>query len=287
MSKNITFNYPLITNKATKNINNLRKKKHYAEEGFYSKKCSAWLKKNIKCSEALMVHSCTAALEICAYLLNLKPDDEVILPSYTFVSTANAFAIRGAKPIFVDIDSKTVNIDTKKIENKITRKTKAIVIVHYAGISCNLEEIISLKNKYKLILIEDAAQALLSKYKNKFLGSIGDLATLSFHETKNIHCGTGGALLINNKKFIKKALIIKQKGTNKDLFQKKIVKKYTWVGLGSSYSMNEICASILYSQFQRAKQITNNRKKIWLFYHRQLEYLEKQNLIKRPFVRKF
>jgi dTDP-4-amino-4,6-dideoxygalactose transaminase len=191
---------------------------------------------------------------MCALLLNIKKGDEIIMPSYTFVSTANAFVLRGGKPVFVDIDPNTCNIDPSKIKQAISKKTKAIVVVHYAGVSCDMDPIIKIAKQHKLYVIEDAAQAILSTYKGKPLGSIGDLATLSFHETKNIHCGEGGALLINNPKFIKRAKILRDKGTNRDLFNQNMVKKYTWVDYGSSYGLSEINAAFLYSQLKQAKK---------------------------------
>jgi len=287
MKKKIIFNVPKFEKYDLKNINNLISLKHYSGNGYFTNKCNQWLVKNLECKESLLVHSCTAALEISAILLNLKAGDEIIMPSYTFVSTANAFVLRGAKIVFIDVDKKTLNINPKLIEKKITKKTKAIVIVHYAGVSCEMEKIKKITKKNRIILIEDAAQALLSKYKGKPLGSFGDLATISFHETKNIHCGEGGALLINNKKFIRRAKIIKDKGTNRDDFNKKIVKKYTWVDLGSSYSLSEINAAFLYSQLKKAKEITRKRINIWRTYNKFFYKLEKKYQITRPFVPKY
>ena len=266
MKKKIIFNVPKVVGSEFRNINKLSNFKHYSGNGYFTNKCSSWLVKNIKCKEALMVHSCTAALEICAILLNIKAGDEIIMPSYTFVSTANAFTQRGGKVVFVDINKKTLNIDENLIEKSITKKTKAIVVVHYAGISCEMEKICKIAKKHNIILIEDAAQALLSKYKNKPLGSFGDLATISFHETKNIHCGEGGALLINNNNFIKRAKIIRDKGTNRDQFNKNLVKKYTWVDIGSSYALSEINCAFLYSQFEKAKKIIKKRMTLWKLY---------------------
>jgi len=266
MKNKIIFNIPKLVGTEFRNLKKLSNFKHFSGNGYFTKKCSSWLVKNIKCKEALMVHSCTAALDMCAILLNIKAGDEVIMPSYTFVSTANAFTQRGGKPVFVDINKKTLNIDENLIEKSITKKTKAIVVVHYAGISCEMDKICKIAKKHKIVLIEDAAQALLSKYKNKFLGSFGDLATISFHETKNIHCGEGGALLINNNKFIKRAKIIRDKGTNRDQFNKNLVKKYTWVDIGSSYALSEINCAFLYSQFQKAKKVIQKRMTIWKLY---------------------
>lgn len=286
-SKKIIFNIPKFDQKDLKNINDLISLKHYSGNGYFTKKCNSWLVNNIKCKESLLVHSCTAALEISAILLDLKPGDEIIMPSYTFVSTANAFALRGARIVYIDVDKKTLNINSNLIEKKITKKTKAVVIVHYAGVSCEIEKIKKITKKNRIILIEDAAQALLSKYKNKPLGSFGDLATISFHETKNIHCGEGGALLINNKKFIRRAKIIKDKGTNRDDFNKKLVKKYTWVDLGSSYSLSEINAAFLYGQLKKADEITKKRINIWRTYDKYFLKLEKRYKIVRPCIPKY
>ena len=275
----IFFNQPSTIDHEIDNIRNI---KNFSSEGFYSKKCSQWLKRNIKCKEALLVKSCTAALEMSAILINVKPKDEIIMPSFTFTSTANAFVLRGAKPIFVDIDPETQNLDPKAIDKAITKKTKAIVVVHYAGISCDMDSIMKIAKRENLYVIEDAAQAILSSYKNKPLGSIGDLGTLSFHETKNIHCGEGGALLINNPKFIKRAKIIRDKGTNRDLFNKNIVKKYTWVDFGSSYQLSELNAAFLYGQLRQAKNVIRSRLKIFKLYRKIFENLEKKNFIKIP-----
>ena len=278
--KKILFNSPLTL--GLKNISVLKKYNHFSSNGKFTKLCEQWLRDNIKCKEASLVHSCTAALEMCAILLNIKKEDEVIMPSYTFVSTANAFVMRGGRPIFVDVDPATCNIDPSIIEQAITKKTKAIVVVHYAGVSCDMDPIVAIAKRHKLYIIEDAAQAILSSYKGRPLGSIGDLATISFHETKNIHCGEGGALIINNPKFIKRAKIIRDKGTNRDLFNQNMVKKYTWVDYGSSYGLNEINAAFLYEQLKQAKKITAKKLAIFKLYHKLLEDLEIKKLITRP-----
>jgi dTDP-4-amino-4,6-dideoxygalactose transaminase len=280
----VSFNSPSIIGDEIRNIKKLSKLKHFSGNGFFAKKCSDWLIRNIKCKEVLLVHSCTAALEMCAILLNIKNKDEVIMPSYTFVSTANAFVMRGGRPVFVDIDPLTCNIDSSKIEQAITKKTKAIVVVHYAGVSCDMDPIVAIAKRHKLYVIEDAAQAILSSYKGRPLGSIGDLATISFHETKNVHCGEGGALIINNSKFIKRAKIIRDKGTNRDLFNQNIVKKYTWVDYGSSYGLSEINAAFLYGQLKLAKKIKKKRLAIFKLYHKLLENLEIKKLITRPTI---
>jgi dTDP-4-amino-4,6-dideoxygalactose transaminase len=282
--KNIPFNNPVTNVTSSHNLLKLKKYNHFSSNGIFTKQCEQWLRNNIKCKEALLVHSCTAALEMCAILLNIKKNDEVIMPSYTFVSTANAFVMRGGRPVFVDVDPTTCNIDPSKIERTITKKTKAIVVVHYAGVSCDMDPILAIAKKYKLYIIEDAAQAILSSFKGRPLGSIGDLATISFHETKNIHCGEGGALIINNPKFIKRAKIIRDKGTNRDLFNQNMVKKYTWVDYGSSYGLSEINAAFLYGQLKQAKKITRKRLAIFKLYHKLLENLEIKKLIIRPTI---
>lgn len=282
--KKIFFNSPTAGKNEILNIIKLKKLNLYSSGGFFTKKCVSWLKKNINCKDALLTNSCTSALEMCALLLNIRKGDEVIMPSYTFVSTANAFVLRGGTPVFVDVDPDTCNIDPLKIKQALSKKTKAIVVVHYAGVSCDMDPILKIAKQHKIYVIEDAAHAILSTYKGKPLGSIGDLATLSFHETKNIHCGEGGALLINNSKFIKRAKIIRDEGTNRDLFNQNMVKKYTWVDYGSSYGLSEINAAFLYSQLKQAKKITKKRINIFNNYHQQLKNLEIKNLIQRPTI---
>lgn len=252
--------------------------------GQYTTYCQQWLEKNTQCERALLTHSCTAALEMSAILANLQAGDEVIMPTYTFVSTATAFALRGAVPVFVDIRSDTMNIDENKIEEAITPKTKAIVPVHYAGIACNMERILDIAQAHHLMVIEDAAQCLLASYKGKALGHFGALGTLSFHHTKNITAGQGGALLINDPALVERALIVWQKGTNREAFIQGQVDKYTWVDLGSSFLPSEINAALLWAQFERAEWITQERIKIWNQYHEALEPFEKQGKIKRPTV---
>lgn len=283
----LNFNTPSIFNSLSDDLKKLEKYNYFKSGGKFTQKCEEWLKKSIGCKEALLVHSCTAALEMCAVLLDIKKNDEIIMPSYTFVSTANAFVLRDALPVFIDIDPTTCNIDPTKIEEAITIKTKAIVIVHYAGISCDMASILKIARKNSLILIEDAAQAILSYHNDKPLGSFGDFATLSFHETKNIHCGEGGALLINNPKFIERAKIVRDKGTNRYLFNQNMVKHYTWVDYGSSYGLNEFNAVILYSQLKKAKKITQKRLVYFKYYHKLLEVLEQRNFIKRPEIPKY
>ena len=267
--ENIPFNIPTVFEKDfKKNFSKLRKNNKYSSVGYFSNKCEKWLKKNVNAKSALLTNSCTSALEMCALLLDLKKDDEIIMPSFTFVSTANAFVLRGAKPVFVDINNRDLNIDSNKIEKAITKKTKAIVVIHYAGISCDIKKIKSIAKKNKIFLIEDAAHSIFSYYEKKPLGSFGDLSTFSFHDTKNIHCGEGGALIINNKFLIEKSKIIRDKGTNRDKFLNNMVKKYTWVDIGSSYGLSEINACFLYSQLVHCERIIKERVRIFKKYYK-------------------
>jgi len=247
----------------------------------YTKKVSSWIDINLQ-TKSLLTTSCTHALEIIAFLIDIEYGDEIIAPSYTFVSSVNAFAIRGAKIVFVDIDPLTMNIDESLIEMAITEKTKAIVAVHYAGVSCNMDVIKHLADKYNLYIIEDAAQAMFAKYKNQYLGTIGDFGAFSFHETKNFSMGEGGALLINNKKFIEKAEIIREKGTNRSNFLKGYVDKYTWVSLGSSYLPSDILAAYLYPQLIKSSIILEKRMQLWNQYYLGLSPLKDQ--INLPYI---
>lgn len=257
-----------------------------AGDGKYTKLCSQELERIIGCRKALLTHSCTAALELSGLILNLKPGDEVIMPSYTFVSTANAFVLRGAIPVFVDIREDTLNINEALIEQAITSKTKAIIPVHYAGVSCEMDTIVEIARKYNLIIIEDAAQAILSTYKGRVLGSIGDLAALSFHETKNVISGEGGALLINRKEYEIPAEIMREKGTNRTQFFKGYVDKYTWVDKGSSLLPGELISAFLWAQLKNAEEITSNRLDSWEEYHLLLKPLEEKDILRRPIIPK-
>lgn len=246
----------------------------------YSKLCQQWFEQNLFCKKALLMPSCTHALELAAILLDIKQGDEVIMPSYTFVSTANAFVLRGAKIVFVDIRPDTMNIDETKIEAAITNKTKAIVPVHYAGVACEMDTIMSLANKYDLFVVEDAAQGMMSTYKGKALGTIGHLGAYSFHETKNYTSGgEGGLLLINDENFIERAEIIREKGTNRSQFFRGMVDKYTWSDIGSSYLPSELQAAYLLAQLEGAKEINESRLRNWNNYYQALKPLEeKKNL---------
>ena len=255
-----------------------------AGDGPFSNRCHAWLEKNIRSPRTLLTHSCTAALEMCALLLDIKPGDEIIMPSYTFVSTANAFVLRGGIPVFVDIREDTLNIDEKLIEDAITERTKAIVPVHYAGVSCEMDAICAIAKKHELKVIEDAAQGIMATYKGKPLGGIGDLGAFSFHETKNIISGEGGALLINDEKYSERAEIIREKGADRSRFFRGEVDKYTWQDIGSSFLPGELIAAFLWAQFEEAEQITNERLSIWQNYHQLLEPLETEGYLRRPII---
>jgi len=238
-----------------------------AGDGKYTKLCSDWIEKNFKAKKALLTTSCTAALEMAAILLDIRPGDEVVMPSYTFVTTANAFVMHGAKIVFVDIRPDTMNIDETLIEGAITEKTKAIVVVHYAGVSCEMSIIKEIADKYHLPIVEDAAQGVMSTYNKKALGTIGSLGCYSFHETKNYTMGEGGALIINDEKYIERAEIIREKGTNRTRFYRGEVDKYTWVDIGSSFLPSEINASYLYPQLEQAEEINKNRLQTWNYFY--------------------
>lgn len=280
----IPFNKPFKIEKEFEYIQDAIDKGELKGDGYYTEKCHLILKEILNCKKALLTHSCTAALEMCAILLELEPGDEVIMPSFTFVSTANAFVLRGAVPVFVDIKKDTLNIDESLIEQAITSKTKAVCVVHYAGVACEMDKIVEICKKHNLTLIEDAAQALGSFYKDKKLGTIGDLACFSFHETKNVISGEGGALIINNDKYIKRAEIIREKGTNRSQFFRGEIDKYTWVDIGSSFLPSELISAFLYSQLENIEKINNKRMLIWNFYNHMFKEYEEMGFIKRPFI---
>jgi dTDP-4-amino-4,6-dideoxygalactose transaminase len=284
LGSKIRLNVPHLTSKEMDYINHACRIGQLSGDGYYTKECHKWLESKFDSKKALLTHSCTGALEMSAILMKVSPKDEIIIPSYTFVSTANAFVLRGAVPVFVDIRDDTLNINEKLIENAITRKTKGIVAVHYAGVACEMDIINKIAKKHNLIVIEDAAQGFMSLYKNKFLGTLGDMGAFSFHETKNIISGEGGALSINDTKYIERAEIIREKGTNRNKFIRGQVDKYTWVDMGSSYLPGEIVAAFLLAQFENADEITKKRISIWNMYHEQLKSLEDQGLIKRPSI---
>jgi len=280
----IPFNKPFIAGKELYNMAQAVVEGHISGDGPFTMKCHEWLEKNLGCTKALLTHSCTGALEMTAILLDTKPGDEVIMPSFTFVSTANAFVLRGAVPVFVDIRPETLNIDEQKIEQAITTKTRAIVPVHYAGVPCAMDKIMDIAERHGLIVIEDAAQSLLSTYRDKYLGAIGHLGCLSFHETKNIISGEGGALLINDKRFIERAEIIREKGTNRSQFFRGEVDKYTWVDIGSSFLPSELVAAFLYAQMENAEKIIAVRRRIFQRYYQLLSPLKEKARIGLPYI---
>ncbi|MDN5836059.1 MAG: dTDP-4-amino-4,6-dideoxygalactose transaminase [Nitrosospira sp.] len=280
----IPFNKPYMTGKELWYVSQAHANGHLAGDGVFTKKCNAWLERRIGCRKALLTHSCTAALEMAAILANIQPGDEVIMPSYTFVSTANAFVLRGGVPVFVDIRPDTFNIDETLIEAAITPRTRAIVAVHYAGVGCEMDTIMAIADRHGLLVIEDAAQGIMSTYKGRPLGSIGHLGALSFHETKNIISGEGGALLVNDPRFVEQSEIIREKGTNRSLFFRGQVDKYTWVEFGSSYLPSELIAAFLWAQMEEADAITRRRLDIWDAYHKNFNVLEMQGKIRRPII---
>jgi dTDP-4-amino-4,6-dideoxygalactose transaminase len=252
--------------------------------GAFTGMCHLWLEKTTGARKALLTHSCTGALEMTALAADIRHGDEIIMPSYTFVSTANAFALRGGVPVFIDIRPDTLNMDENLVEEAVTARTKAIVPVHYAGVGCEMDVIMALAGRLGLMVIEDAAQALMSSYRGRPLGSIGHMGALSFHETKNVICGEGGALLINRDELIDRSEIIWQKGTDRNRFYRGEVDKYTWQGLGSSFLPNEITAAFLLAQLEHAENLVSTRRASWELYHMLLAEPEKQGLLKRPVI---
>jgi dTDP-4-amino-4,6-dideoxygalactose transaminase len=282
--KKIPFNKPYLTENEFENIGKAHKQGQLAGDGAFTKLCHAWLEENTGCLKGLLTHSCTAALEMSAILIDISPGDEVIMPSYTFVSTANAFALRGAIPVFADIRQDTLNIDENLIESLITPRTKAIVPVHYAGVSCEMDNILEIAKKYGLFVIEDSAQGICSSFKGTALGKLGQIGCLSFHETQNIHSGEGGAILINDESLIERAEIIREKGTDRSRFFRGQVDKYTWIDLGSSYLPGELSAAFLAAQLEHAEEITQKRLDIWNKYHEIFQDLEKTEKVRRPII---
>jgi dTDP-4-amino-4,6-dideoxygalactose transaminase len=280
----VPFNKPFLTGRELEYIRQAHENMQLSGDGPFSKRCHAWLERTIGCRKALLTHSCTAALEMAAILAGIGPGDEVIMPSFTFVSTANAFVLRGGVPVFVDVREDTLNIDASKIEAAITARTKAIVVVHYAGIACEMDPIRELARRHGLMLIEDAAQALGSAYRGRPLGSLGELATISFHETKNLISGEGGALLVNSEALIERAEIIREKGTNRSKFFRGDVDKYTWVDIGSSFLLSDILAAFLWAQLEAADAIGAARKALWDRYHAGFAEAERAGLARRPVV---
>ena len=278
------FNKPHMSGKELDYVAQAHDNGILSGDGPFTKRCSVWLESQTRTKKALLTHSCTAALEMAAILAEIEPGDEIIMPSYTFVSTANAFVLRGGVPVFVDIRADTLNINETLIEAAITPRTKAIVAVHYAGVACEMDTIMAMAHRHNLLVIEDAAQGVMSRYKGKALGAIGHMGAYSFHETKNVISGEGGALLVNDAQFADRAEIIREKGTNRSLFFRGQVDKYTWVDIGSSYLPSEIIAAFLWAQFEDAKLITASRLAIWGKYHGALATLEAAGKLVRPTV---
>jgi len=278
----IPFNRPYMTGRELVYIAEAHERAHLSGDGKFTRLCHDWLEQRLGCAKALLTHSCTGALEMAALLSNIGPSDEVIMPSYTFVSTANAFVLRGAVPVFVDVREDTLNIDERLIRAAITPRTRAIVVVHYAGVACDMDPIMAIAAEHGLLVIEDAAQGIMSTYRGRPLGSIGHLAALSFHETKNIISGEGGALLINDPAFADRAEILWEKGTNRRQFFRGQVDKYTWVDVGSSFLPSELVAAFLWAQMEEAESITARRLALWDRYHRAFEGLESEGYLRRP-----
>jgi len=281
----IPFNKPPLTGNEEKYVLESLRSSKISGDGEFTMKCNKWFEVKLKCKKVLLTTSCTHALEIAAILLDIKEGDEIIMPSYTFVSTANAFVLRGAKIVFVDIRADTMNIDETKIEEAITPKTKAIVPVHYAGVACEMDTIMDIASRHKLFVIEDAAQGMMSSYKGKALGTIGHLGTYSFHETKNYtSAGEGGLLIINDDQFIQRSEIIREKGTNRSLFFRGMVDKYSWVDIGSSYLPNDVSAAFLWGQLEKSDEMNENRLNIWEKYYAGLKDLEGKGLVELPTI---
>jgi dTDP-4-amino-4,6-dideoxygalactose transaminase len=280
----IPFNWPHMTGKELYYIAEAHFNGRLAGDGPFTKRCHSWLEERTGCSKALLTHSCTGALEMAALLLDIQPGDEIIMPSYTFVSTANAFVLRGGIPVFVDIREDTLNLDEHLIEAAITPRTRAIAPVHYAGVSCEMDTIISISKLHNLKVVEDAAQGVMATYKGRALGSIGDLGAYSFHETKNVISGEGGALLVNDPELALRAEIIREKGTDRSRFFRGEVDKYTWQEVGSSFLPGELIAAFLSAQLEEADRITQERLASWQRYHELLEPLESKGILRRPIV---
>lgn len=285
-NKHIPFNLPHMTGKELYYIAEAHFHGVLAGDGPFTKRCHEWLENNSGTGKALLTHSCTAGLEMAALLLDIEPGDEIIMPSYTFVSTANAFVLRGGVPVFVDIREDTLNLNERLIESAITPRTRAIVPVHYAGVACEMDSIMAIARRHNLKVVEDAAQGVMASYKGRALGSIGDLGAYSFHETKNVISGEGGALLVNTSSLAERAEMIREKGTNRSQFFRGQVDKYTWVDIGSSYLPGEIVAAFLWAQIGEAEAITARRLAIWNGYHKSFEKIEKLGLARRPIIPK-
>ncbi|NOH04647.1 MAG: dTDP-4-amino-4,6-dideoxygalactose transaminase [Chloroflexi bacterium] len=283
-SSRISFNNPVFLGRELEYIAEAVNNRHLSGDGPFTKKVHTLLESEIGVRKALLTTSCTHALEMSAILLDIRPGDEVIIPDFTFVSTINAFVLRGAIPVFVDIRPDTLNIDESKIEEAVTPRTKAIVVVHYAGVGCEMDAILEIAGRHNLLVVEDNAHGLFGKYKGKFLGTFGVVATQSFHETKNFSCGEGGALLINTPDYIERAEIIREKGTNRSRFFRGQVDKYTWVDIGSSYLPSDILAAVLYAQLEERNRIQRHRKAVWEMYESGLRDWANRRNVQLPFI---
>jgi dTDP-4-amino-4,6-dideoxygalactose transaminase len=284
MTRYLPFNRPHLTGREFANMQAAVENLHLSGDGPFTRQCQAWLEQRVGSARALLTHSCTAALEMAALLIDVQPGDEVIMPSFTFVSTANAFVLRGALPVFVDVRPDTLNLDEAAIAEAITPRTRAIVAVHYAGVPCDMDAITAVRRPETIVIVEDAAQALGSTYQDRPAGSLGNLAALSFHETKNVIAGEGGALLVNDGRFAERAEIIREKGTNRSKFLRGQVDKYTWVDLGSSFLPSELNAAFLDAQLQEADETTRRRREVWSWYYRRFADLERTGVLRRPIV---
>jgi len=280
----IHFNRPYAAEKSFQYMRQAIANAHTCGDGPFTKKCHEFLEKQLGIAKALLTTSCTDALEMCALLLDISPGDEIIIPSFTFVSTVNAFVLHGATPVFCDVRADTLNLDESAVERLIGPKTKAIIPVHYAGIGCEMDAIMEIARRHGVPVVEDNAHGLFGKYKGRYLGTFGALATQSFHETKNFNCGEGGALLINDHKFVKRAEIVREKGTNRSQFYRGQVDKYSWVDIGSSYLPSDMLAAYLYAQFETSQRIQKIRKQIWTYYRQSLEVWASTNGVRLPIV---
>ncbi|MCB9072210.1 MAG: dTDP-4-amino-4,6-dideoxygalactose transaminase [Bdellovibrionaceae bacterium] len=280
----VPFNKPSFLGSELEYITDAIRQGHISGDGSYTKKCTEFFEKEFSLPKCLLTTSCTDALEMAALLLNINPGDEILVPSFTFVSTVNAFILRGARPVFVDIRPDTLNIDESILRKKITSKTKAIIPVHYAGVGCEMDDILSIAKEHNIAVIEDNAHGLFGKYKGKNLGTFGALATQSFHETKNFTCGEGGALFINDSQYIARAEILRDKGTNRKQFYRGLVDKYTWVDIGSSFLPSDILSAFLYAQLEHATNVQEKRRQIWNFYFNALSEWSKHTNTNLPFV---
>jgi dTDP-4-amino-4,6-dideoxygalactose transaminase len=280
----IPFNRPYTSEKELAYIAQAISVGHLSGDGEFARRCERWLEDSLGSAKALLTHSCTAALEMAAILCELGAGDEVVMPAFTHPSTANAVVLRGATPVFVDVRLETLNLDENLIEAAITPRTKAIIAVHYAGIGCEMDAIMDTARRHNLLVVEDAAQAIMTRYKGRYLGTLGDIGAISFHETKNVLSGEGGAILINNLHHAKRAVVIREKGTNRTAFFRGEIERYEWIDIGSSYLPGEIVAAFLWAQLEQIFELTRRRKEIWRRYHQGLEELELAGLLRRPVI---